>query len=141
MVNWLLKKTRDPVTELTKEQYEALSSESVSIVYHGDLSAVENAQILTNIAMKDDYNTYYFVKESGKEQGTVEILRNFAESVSYNAIDDGLAAWVSKNQRPTIVNFDDRTIGEIFGEQKLGFILFNSEGNNILLNDFTEAAK
>ena len=40
MVNWLLKKTRDPVSEITSEQYEGLAaSGSVSIVYHGDFTS------------------------------------------------------------------------------------------------------
>ena len=40
-----------------------------------------------------------------------------------------------------MVPFDDRTIGDIFGQQKLGLILFNSEANNVLLSDFTDAVQ
>lgn len=58
MVNWLLKKTRDPVVEITQEQYEALASTAAaSIVYHGDFAAAENAGILNTIALADDYNS------------------------------------------------------------------------------------
>lgn len=77
----------------------------------------------------------------GKEAGTVELVRNFAESITYATIDDGLSAWVMKNQRPLVVPFDERTIGDIFGSRKLGLVLFNSEGNNVLVEAFNEAAK
>ena len=61
MTNWLLKKTRDPVSEITTEQYEALAaSGSVSIVYHGDFKSAENAgEILNKIAISDDYNSIF----------------------------------------------------------------------------------
>lgn len=141
MVNWLLKKTRDPITEINKEQYEALaSSGTVSVVYHGDFASAEGSDILTKIAVGDDYNTYYWGKDLGKDEGSVEVIRNFADSVTYGAIDDGLSAWVAKNQRPPVVPFDDRTIGDIFGQQKLGLVLFNSEADNVLLSAFTDAA-
>ena len=39
MINWLLKKTRDPVVQADKEKYEQLKTDSsVSIVFHGDLT-------------------------------------------------------------------------------------------------------
>ena len=58
MVNWLLKKTRDPVSEINKEEYEALAAkDSVSIVYHGDFASAEGNEVLNKIAMADDYNS------------------------------------------------------------------------------------
>lgn len=58
MVNWLLKKTRDPVVQIDKEQYEKLqAAEGVSIVYHGDYSTAENSAVLKAIALGDDYNS------------------------------------------------------------------------------------
>lgn len=62
MVNWLLKKTRDPVSQIDKEQYEALASKGgVTVVYHGDFSACENANILNKIAVADDYNSIILI--------------------------------------------------------------------------------
>lgn len=72
MVNWLLKKTRDPVVQIDKDAYEKLSaSERISIVYHGDFQSAEGASVLTQIAAADDYNTYYWGTDLGKEAGSV----------------------------------------------------------------------
>lgn len=61
MLNWLLKKTRDPVVQIEKEGYEKLaSSDSVSIVYHGDFSTAEGANVFNQIALADDYNSILF---------------------------------------------------------------------------------
>jgi protein disulfide-isomerase-like protein len=57
MVNWLSKKTRDPVVAITASELEALSSNGkINIVYHGDIST-ENGQILANLAKVDDFNS------------------------------------------------------------------------------------
>lgn len=69
------------------------------------------------------------------------MVRNFDEVITYSAFDDGLSVWINKNQRPVVVPFDERTIGDIFGSRKLGAVLFNSENNNVLLDAFTGAAK
>lgn len=137
MINWLLKKTRDPVSEIDAEKYATLaSSGAVSVVYHGDFANAEGAEILNKIAAADDYNTYYWGKDLGKDEGTVELIRYFADPMTYGAIDDGLKNWVAKNQRPLIVPFDERTIGDVFGSQKLGVVLFNGEDSETLLNSF-----
>lgn len=58
MLNWLLKKTRDPVTEIDAEKYAQLAQEGgVSIVYHGDFTSAEGAQTLATLAAADDYNS------------------------------------------------------------------------------------
>lgn len=58
MLNWLLKKTRDPVDQIDKAGYEKLSqSSSASVVYHGDFSTAEGASSLSQMALADDYNS------------------------------------------------------------------------------------
>lgn len=69
------------------------------------------------------------------------MIRNFDSSISYPTIDDGLKAWVTLNQRAVVVDFDERTIGEMFGSAKKGVVLFNGESDAELLSAFTEAAK
>lgn len=69
------------------------------------------------------------------------MIRNFDATITYGAIDEGLKQWVAKNQRPLVVPFDERTIGDMFGSSKLGVVLFNGANNNVLLDAFTEAAK
>lgn len=55
--------------------------------------------------------------------------------------DSKLTDWISKHQRPAVVPFDERTIGDIFGSGKKGVVLFNGDSNEELLSAFTEAAK
>ena len=88
-----------------------------------------------------NYVAYYWGADLGKEAGTVEMLRSFDSSVTYDALDDGLKNWLAKNQRPVVVPFDERTIGDIFGNQQMGIALFNAENSNVWLDAFTEAAK
>lgn len=88
------------------------------------------------------YNlAYYWGKDLGKDAGTVEIIRNFAEPATYTAIDDGLKSWVAKNQRPLVVPFDERTIGEMFGSSKKGVVLFNGANDETLITALKEAAQ
>ena len=57
MVNWLSKKTRDPVVAITTDELEGLASNGkVNIVYHGDINS-ENGQIVANLAKVDDFNS------------------------------------------------------------------------------------
>ena len=149
MLNWLLKKTRDPVVQIDKEAYEKLASaSSVSIVYHGDFSSAEGASILNELALADDYNSkrydylaYYWGADLGKEAGTVELVRSFDACVTYTGIDDGLQAWISRNERSIVVPFDERTIQDVFGQAKTALVLFNGANSNVLLTSFQEAAQ
>lgn len=60
MVNWLLKRTRDPVSQIDAEKYQALSGgKGVSIVYHGDFTTAKDASILSKYALADDFNGIY----------------------------------------------------------------------------------
>lgn len=57
MLNWLLKKTRDPLVAVDQAAYEKLQSEDkVSIVFHGDASSSQGQQI-SKLAVADDYNS------------------------------------------------------------------------------------
>jgi hypothetical protein len=57
LVNWLLKKTRDPLVPVDQAGYEKLKSEDkVSIIFHGDASSSEG-QIVSKLAVADDYNS------------------------------------------------------------------------------------
>lgn len=60
MQKWLEKRTRDPIVEINAERYSELSSdETVSIVYHGDLSSATGADVLSKLAVADDYNSIF----------------------------------------------------------------------------------
>lgn len=142
MLGWLTKRTRDPVSEIDAEAYKKLSSEtSSSIVYHGDFSSAKNAEILSKLAISDDFNNYYWGKNLGKDEGTVELIRSFDSPVTYESINDKIKGWISKHERPPVVPFDDRTIGDMFGSGRKGVVLFNGDSNDELLQAFTDAAK
>lgn len=69
------------------------------------------------------------------------MIRSFDASVTYAGIDGGLKKWITNNERPLVVPFDERTIGDVFGSGKTGIVLFNGADSNVLLNFFQEAAK
>jgi protein disulfide-isomerase A1 len=62
MLAWLLKRTRDPVSEITAETYAGLASQTTtSIVYHGDYSTASGAETLNKLALADDYNSKFYI--------------------------------------------------------------------------------
>lgn len=77
----------------------------------------------------------------GKDAGTIEIIRSFDQPTTYGQIDEGIKKWISKNERPAVVPFDERTIGDMFSSGKKGVVFFNGDSNEETLNAFTEAAK
>lgn len=93
------------------------------------------------ITVKSKYNLAYYVAQVGKTEGSVEIIRPFDEVATYEHADEKLESWIRQNERPTVVPFDERTIGEIFSQAKPGLCLFDREGSNVLLDAFTESAK
>ena len=56
MVNWLLKKTRDPVVTLEADKLDSLDDGKVNFVFFGDLSS-EQGSAFSSIAAADDYNS------------------------------------------------------------------------------------
>lgn len=68
------------------------------------------------------------------------MIRSFGEPVTYASIDDNIKSWISKHERPPIVPFDERTIGDMFGSGKKGLVLFNADSSDELLQAFTDAA-
>jgi len=63
----------------------------------------------------------------------VQILRPFGQSESTVTSTD-LKQWISKYERPTIYPFNDRTIGDIFGERGVGVIFFPPNGTDEALD-------
>ena len=56
MVNWLSKKTRDPIIAIEADKIESLSDGKVNVVFHGDISSSEGSAFAA-IAAADDYNS------------------------------------------------------------------------------------
>lgn len=56
-MNWLSKKTRDPLVPVDQAAYEKLAADSkVAIVFHGDASS-EQGKVVSKLAIADDYNS------------------------------------------------------------------------------------
>ena len=56
-MNWLLKKTRDPLVPIDQAAYEKIQTEGkVSVVFHGDASSAQG-QIVSKLAIADDFNS------------------------------------------------------------------------------------
>ena len=54
---------------------------------------------------------------------------------------ESIKEWIAKYERPTVYPFDDRTIGQIFGERAVGVILFQqNEAGEVLADSFNNAA-
>jgi len=77
MINWLTKKTRDPLVAADQDLYQKIQTQDkVSIVYHGDASSA-GAAIINRLAVSDDFNSNffiylaYYIAQVGKEEGTV----------------------------------------------------------------------
>ena len=142
MINWLTKRVSDPVTELSTEDYQKLKdddNEKVNVVFHGE----ENDEGFANfkkVAQADDYNTYFNVKDA-EPQGQVVMITPFGDDVTLEKADDGLKQWVSDNDRPLVLPFDDRTIGSVFQEGKDAILLYNSKSNKEFTANFNEAAQ
>ena len=85
------------------------------------------------------YLAYYNVQESEEATGTVQIFRPFSDPAT-TSLDSNIKSWISMNERPTVYTFDDRTIGEVFGDRAVGVILFQSASAEGLNDVFKEAA-
>lgn len=89
-------------------------------------------------AIGDDYNTYYIaqgdlLKSVAAKESVVKIIRPFAEPAVYTGKYDSIGSWISKNSRPSLLPFDQRTIQSIFGESKKAFIFVNTGSEESLL--------
>lgn len=71
------------------------------------------------------FNSAYYVAQVGKTEGSVEIFRPWDSVATYELVDQKLESWIRQNERPIVVPFDDRTIGEMFSKSKPGICLFN----------------
>lgn len=60
--------------------------------------------------------------------------------MTYERVDEKIKDWISSNERPPVVDFDDRTIGDIFSNKKSGVLLFDAAGEEALVNAFSNAA-
>lgn len=68
------------------------------------------------------------------------MITPFGDDVTYEKADDGLKAWVSSNDRPLVLPFDDRTISSVFHEGLDAITLYNVKSSKELSAIFNEAA-
>lgn len=70
----------------------------------------------------------------------MEIIRKFGGLLTFKGIGDRFASWVAKHSRPQLLEFDERTIKDIFQKQKSAVILFNKDNSEDLKKRFSEAS-
>lgn len=67
------------------------------------------------MASLDDYNSYFNVEEEGEDsKGSIVLIRPFGDDVTYEKVDENLKDWITANDRPLVLPFDDRTIASVF---------------------------
>lgn len=49
------------------------------------------------------YLDYYWGINLGKSEGTIELIRDFGDDITYDRINKGVKNWIAKNQRPLVV--------------------------------------
>lgn len=61
--------------------------------------------------------------------------------LTFKGVGDKFAAWVGKHSRPLVLEFDDRTIKDIFQKQKSSVILFNKDNTEALKTKLSDASE
>jgi len=94
-------------------------------------------------AATDDYNKYYVA--AGEllkkyKDSTVEIIRKFGKVLTFKGLTDKFTSWVSKHSRPLVLDFDERTIKDIFQKQKSAVIVFNQDKSEALTKIINDAS-
>ena len=105
------------------------------------LSLIRLHLVTTTIVFSIIISAYYYGVDLGKEAGTVELIRSFDAAVTYPSLDDGLRNWIGHNERPFMVPFDERTIEGMFGNGKVGVVLFNGADSAVLTDALLETSK
>jgi len=60
--------------------------------------------------------------------------------LTFQGVGDRFANWVQKHSRPLVLDFDDRSIKDIFQKQKSAVVLFNKDNSEELRNELSEAS-
>ena len=73
-------------------------------------------------------------------ESTVEIIRGFGGLLTFRGVGDNFSSWIAKHSRPLVLDFDERTIKDIFQKQKSAVIIFNKENSAELKSTLSEAS-
>ena len=70
----------------------------------------------------------------------MELYSSFGAVATFKGVGENFAAWVSKHSRPLVLDFDERTIKDVFQKQKSAVIIFNKENDDGLKATLSEAS-
>lgn len=143
IIGWVEKKILPATSDVDSQQAldKLQESDSVSLVLYSDNQ--DDISKFTSLAAGDDYNKYFIATgdlASKYSETTVEVIRNFGKTETFNGVGDGFEAWAQKHSRPLVLDFDDRAIKDIFQKQKNAIVLFNKENQNRLVEILREVA-
>lgn len=100
-------------------------------------------QLTTTTVLPFTYLEYYTATGdllSKYSESTVEIIRGFGGLLTFQGVGEKFEAWVLKHSRPLVLDFDERTIKDIFQKQKSAVILFNKENSEDLKKKLSDAS-
>jgi len=143
ILGWVEKKILPVTSEIhTQEALDKLSEDdAVHLVLFSEHDK-ERTDFGAHAA-SDDYNKYYVA--AGEllkkyKESTVEIIRKFGKVMTIKGLTDKFTSWVSKHSRPLVLDFDDRTIKDIFQKQKSAIVIFNQEKSAALSKIINDAS-
>ena len=144
LVRWINKRVT-PVTELkTLEEIEAVKKAlGVNVV----LLSTQQSEIkkFKKASQADQNNDYYLVTgDLAKDikETQVTVFTSFSEPITYKgSIGSTFKFWLLKNERPSIVPVDERTVNLIFKEHMNVVMLFNARKDDRLTQVLTETTK
>jgi len=125
IVNWLEKKTGPPCAEVsTADELTALLENGVAVVAFLDDVKGDTAKLVESLADADNTNKYVFAtgedlrKKYSAKDGTILLFKNFDEKKNEfkgKLEKEELDAFVKRNSRPNVFEFNEDTQGAVFG--------------------------
>lgn len=116
------------VITLDTSSYNKLKEDNkdVSVILYSN--NINERKLFTGLALADDFNKYYIAPEELiKNDGEIELVRNFGKPVTYTGNFNKLAEWIETEGRPRLLPLDQRTITAIFTNNKRALVFVNPE--------------
>jgi len=143
ILGWVEKKVLPATREIhTQEDLDKLVEDDAAhlVLFSGDDKERNDFGVH---AAADDYNKYYVA--AGEllkkyKDSTVEIIRKWGKVLTFKGLTDKFTSWVSKHSRPQVLDFDERTIKDIFQKQKNAIVVFNQDKSEALTKIMNDAS-
>eukprot|EP00344_Euplotes_crassus_P005811 CAMPEP_0196998732 /NCGR_PEP_ID=MMETSP1380-20130617/4049_1 /TAXON_ID=5936 /ORGANISM="Euplotes crassus, Strain CT5" /LENGTH=481 /DNA_ID=CAMNT_0042415407 /DNA_START=35 /DNA_END=1480 /DNA_ORIENTATION=- len=134
IVNWIIKKSGPPTSEITADEIESLKADTkLFAVFYGEEGSDE-FKAFESAASKDDKFQYRHVFDSdattpeGVSRPGIAVFRNFDEPIVVFSGDftaSAVSEFVSSSSIPVFIEFSDEYIEPIFQSQAPALFLFH----------------